>query len=144
MFPLMELTTLGFAPLSGNSSLYLGASGGSTLWKNPGGLPPFSLGGSFRLPAYAANEILTNQYFLFQGGYVRKLGALSPLAGGKIVFFAGADVAKGYYVKNVSHLPFDGAAGLIINTLVGPVVVGGAVGDTGHYKLFFEIGKAYF
>lgn len=144
MFPLTELTLLGFAPIKENSSIYLGGSGGSTLWKNPGGLPPFSLGGSFRLPAYAANEILTNQYFLFQGGYVRKLGALSPLAGGKIIFFAGADVGKGYYVKDVSHLPSDGAAGLIINTLVGPVVVGGAVGDTGHYKLFFEIGKAYF
>jgi len=143
-FPLAELTMLGFTPLSSRSSMYLGASGGSTLWENPGGLPPFSLGGSFHIPAYNTNELLTNQYFLFQGGYVRKLATLSPLAGGKILFFASADVGKAYYLQHASHLPSDGSAGLIINTLLGPVVVGGAVGDVGHYKLFFEIGRAYF
>lgn len=144
MFPLAELSMIGFRPLTGRSSAYLGASGGSTLWENPGGLPPFSLGGSFRLPAYNTNELLTNQYFLFQGGYIRKLGALSPLAGGKILLFAGADISKAYYVKDASHLPSDGSAGLIINTLVGPVVLGVAIGDAGHYKFYFEVGRAYF
>lgn len=144
MFPLAELSMIGFKPLTGRSSAYLAASGGSTLWENPGGLPPFSLGGSFRLPAYSANELLTNQYFLFQGGYIRKLGALSPLAGGKILLFAGADISKAYYVKDASHLPSDGAAGLIINTLLGPVVLGVAIGDAGHYKFYFDIGRAYF
>jgi len=143
-FPLAELSLLGFTPISAKSSFYMGASGGSTLWENPGGLPPFSLGGSFRLPAYNTNELLTNQYFLFQGGYVRKIGTLSPLAGGKVLFFAGADVSKAYYVHHDSHLPSDGSAGLIINTLVGPIVLGGAVGDAGHYKLYFEVGQAYF
>ena len=143
-FPLAELSMIGFKQFTGKSSGYLAASGGSTLWENPGGLPPFSLGGSFRLPAYNTNELLTNQYFLFQGGYIRRLGALSPLAGGKILLFAGADVSKAYYVEKASHLPSDGSAGLIINTLVGPVVVGGAIGDSGHYKLFFEIGRAYY
>jgi len=143
-FPLLELTSLGFKPISVKSSLYLGASGGSTLWENPGGLPPFSLGGSFDLPAYGTNELLTNQYFLFQGGYARKLATLSPLLGGKILFFAGADVAKAYYVQHATALPFDGSTGLLINTLLGPIVVGASVGDSGHYKLYFEIGKAYF
>jgi NTE family protein len=143
-FPLAELSMIGFRPITGKSSVYLGASGGSTLWENPGGLPPFSLGGSFRLPAYNTNELLTNQYFLFQGGYLRKLGALSPLAGGKVLLFAGADISKAYYVERESHLPSDGSAGLIINTLFGPVVVGGAIGDAGHYKFFFEVGRAYF
>jgi NTE family protein len=143
-FPLAELSMMGFGPITSKSSVYLGASGGSTLWQNPGGLPPFSIGGSFRLPAYNTNELLTNQYFLFQGGYVRKLGALSPLAGGKILFFAGADISKAYYVQRESHLPSDGSAGLIINTLLGPVVVGGAIGDAGHYKFYFEIGRSYF
>jgi NTE family protein len=143
-FPLAELSAIGFTPLSTKSSLYAAASGGSTLWENPGGLPPFSLGGSFRLPAYATNELLTNQYFLFQGGYIRKLGTLSPLAGGKILLFAGADVGKAYYLQSAPHHPSDGSVGLIINTLLGPVTVGTAVGNAGHYKLFFEIGHAYF
>ncbi|WP_446745683.1 patatin-like phospholipase family protein [Silvibacterium acidisoli] len=143
-FPLAELSMLGFAPVTSKSSFYLGASGGTTLWKNPDGLPPFSLGGSFHLPAYNTNELLTNQYFLFQGGYARKLGALSPLAGGRVLAFAGADVGKAYYLQGVSHLPSDVAGGLMVNTLLGPITLGAAVGDSGHYKFFFQIGRAYF
>ncbi len=66
------------------------------------------------------------------------------MAGGKVLLFAGADISKAYYVERESHLPSDGSAGLIINTLFGPVVVGGAIGDAGHYKFFFEVGRAYF
>lgn len=143
-FPLAELSAIGFKHLTNVSSAYLSAAGGSTLWKNPGGLPPFSLGGSFHLPAYGTNELLTNQYFLFQGGYLRKIGSLSPLVGGKVLLFAGADVGKAYYIRGESRLPSDGAAGVIINTLFGPVVMGASVGDTGHYKLFFELGRSYF
>jgi hypothetical protein len=53
-------------------------------------------------------------------------------------------VGKAYCFQHASHLPPDGSVGLILNTLPGPVVVGGAVGDVGHYKLYFEIGRAYF
>ena len=44
----------------------------------------------------------------------------------------------------LSALSLDGSVGLLINTLMGPVVVGSAVGDSEHYKFFFEIGRAYF
>jgi NTE family protein len=143
-FPEAQLETLGFLPIRPTSSIYLGASGGSTLWENPVILPDFSLGGSFHLPAYNTNELLTNQYFLFQGGYVYQFGKLSPLAGGRVMLFAGTDVGKAYYLEHVSHLPSDGSAGIVINTLLGPVVLGAAVGDSGHHKFFFEIGRAYF
>jgi len=147
-FPVAELRVLDFVPAGSASSVYLGASGGSTLWTNPPILPPpFSLGGSFRLPAYNTNELLTNQYFLFQGGYLYQLSRLSPLIGGKILLFAGADVGKAYYYEpasDVSRLPSDGAAGVLVNTLLGPVVLGGAIGDRGHHKFFFELGRAYF
>jgi NTE family protein len=147
-FPVAGLQMLGFKPVGSASSLYLGASGGSTLWTNPTILPPpFSLGGSFRLPAYNTNELLTNQYFLFQGGYLYKLSQLSPLVGGKVLLFAGADVSKAYGyppASKVSRLPSDGAVGILVNTLIGPIVVGGAIGDRGHHKIFFELGRAYF
>ena len=143
-FPLAEVSMIGFRPFTSKSSMYLAASGGSTLWKNPGGLPPFSLGGSFKLPAFNTNELLTNQYFLFQGGYIRQLGQLTPLAGGKVLLFVGGDVGKAYYLKEDLDVAGDGAVGLVINTLLGPIVVGTAFGNDGHQKFFFEIGRAYF
>lgn len=146
-FPVAELRTIDFMPIR-RGSAYLAASGGSTLWTNPPILPPpFSLGGSFRLPAYNTNELLTNQYFLFQGGYVYQLARLSPLLGGKMDLFLGADAGKAYGyapTSKESRIPSDGAVGLLINALVGPIVVGGSVGDRGHHKFFFEIGRVYF
>jgi NTE family protein len=146
-YPVAELRALDFIPVK-SDSVYLGASGGSTLWTNPPILPPpFTLGGSFRMPAYNTNELLTNQYFLFQGGYTHKLAQLSPLLGGKMLGFIGSDVGKAYYYEpasKVSRLPADGAAGIVINTVLGPIVVGGAIGDRGHHKFFFEFGRTYF
>jgi NTE family protein len=41
------------------------------------------------------------------------------------------------------NLPNDIAAGLIVNTIFGPVEVAYAYGDTGHHKFFFRIGRLF-
>jgi NTE family protein len=143
-FPSAEVRVMDFVPVSEKSTIYAGASGGTTLWKNPGGLPLYSLGGSLRLPAYNQNELLTNQYFLFQAGYEYKLGALPALIGGKVLLMGGVDVAKAYYLPNKPDLPLDGWAGLVVNTFLGPMLIGGSVGDSGHRKFFVQFGKPLF
>jgi NTE family protein len=35
------------------------------------------------------------------------------------------------------------AIGFIVNTLLGPIQFGGAVGATGHYKFFYAIGRTF-
>ncbi len=143
-FPLAEVQLRHFFPVNEKSSIYLLGSAGSTLWRNPGGLQLFSLGGSLRLPAYYQNELLTNQYYLFQGGYEYQLAELPALIGGKIMLIGGVDVAKAYDLPDASHHPTDAVAGMVINTFLGPLLVGGSVGDSGHRKLFFQFGKTLF
>jgi NTE family protein len=41
------------------------------------------------------------------------------------------------------HVPGDISGALIVNTLFGPVEVGGAVGNYGHAKFFFQIGRIF-
>jgi len=139
-----EVRAMEFLPIGERSTIYGAASGGSTLNKNPGGLPLYSLGGSLRLPAYNQNELLTNQYFLFQGGYEYKLTSLPALIGGKVLLFGGADVAKAYYVANKPGLAGDGVVGIVVNTFLGPLLFGGSVGDSGHRKIFIQFGKTLF
>jgi NTE family protein len=143
-FPLAEVQLKHFFPVNEKSSIYLFGSAGSTLWKDPGGLPVFSLGGSLRLPAYYQNELLTNQYYLFQSGYEYQLAELPALIGGKIMLIGGVDIAKAYDLPDASHHPSDAVAGMVINTFLGPLLVGGSVGDSGHRKLFFQFGKTLF
>jgi NTE family protein len=37
----------------------------------------------------------------------------------------------------------DGAAGIIVNTIFGPVEFAGAVGDYGRGRFFFRIGRIF-
>jgi NTE family protein len=104
----------------------------------------YSLGGSLRLPAYNQNELLTNQYFLFQAGYEYQLSSLPALIGGKVLLLGGMDIGKAYYVVNKPGLPSDGVVGIVVNTFLGPLVFGGSVGDNGHRRIFVQFGKALF
>jgi NTE family protein len=37
----------------------------------------------------------------------------------------------------------DFAAGLLGETIFGPIFIGGSVGDTGHQKWFFQLGRVF-
>ena len=37
----------------------------------------------------------------------------------------------------------DAAAGLLVNTIFGPTLVAGAVGDYGHARFYFRIGRVF-
>jgi NTE family protein len=142
-FPLAETRLSYFKPLNKPSSLFLSAFGGTTFTYHQTGLPPFSLGGGQNLVAYGSNEFLVNQYFLFKAGYIRQLSDLPPLLGEKIYAIATYEIGKVYDIPNVSSLPTDVSAALVVNTLFGPVLVGGAYGATGHQKFFFRIGRVF-
>src|SRR5437868_877447 len=142
-FPLSELQMAVFKRLSKPSSIFFTAAGGTTFSYSHTGVPPFALGGIRDLAAYGTNEFLTNRYFLFRAGYIRKLGELPTFMGKDIDFIGTYEIGKAYGLSNASRLPNDGVAGIVINTIFGPVLVGGAYGDTGHHKFFFGLGRIF-
>ena len=82
--------------------------------------------------ARGTNELLTNQYFLGQLGYIRELVKVPPLLGSNVEFIGLYEAGKTYKLPlrpNPPNLPMDGAAGIIVNTIFGPVEHAGAVGD---------------
>lgn len=144
-FPLSELQTQNFLRLSNPSSVFLNAYGG-TSYGYKTGIPAFALGGVTRFVAFGENELLTNQYFLFQTGYIRKLTRMPPLLGSTIDFVGMFEVGKTYALPNAPkppYLPGDVVGALIVNTLFGPVEVGGAVGNYSHAKFYFQIGRIF-
>jgi len=142
-FPSSELQYLHFTKLRDVNSVFLIASGGSTFGKNDEGLPVFSLGGPLRLSAYATNELLTNQYFLFRAGYIRQIKGSDSLLGVRSYFFGAYEIGRAYGVVGQSRLPNDLAVGMIAKTFFGPFLIGGAYGDNGHRKIFFRLGRLF-
>ncbi len=144
-FPLSEIQSQSFFRLNKPSSVFFGASGGSS-YGFKAGIPAFSLGGSQRLVAWNPNELYTNQYFLGQLGYIRELFKLPPLLGSNVELLVLGELGKTYKLTlgpSPPNLPIDGATGFIVNTIFGPVEVAGAVGSSGRARVFFRIGRIF-
>ncbi len=144
-FPVSEIQAERFFRLDAPTSLYASVSGGSSYGFKTG-LPSFSLGGSQRLVAWNTNELLTNQYFLGQLGYIRELVKLPPFLGSSVNALGILEVGKTYQLPlgpKPPNLPIDFAGGILVSTIFGPVEVAGAVGDYGHARFFFRIGRVF-
>jgi len=147
-YPVLEVESQNFFKISKPSSIFLNGFAGTTFNNYNSALPQFSLGGSRVLVAYGTNELRMDKYFLFQLGYLRQLAALPPLLGGGVYFLGMYEAAQVYgppssMINKASGFPTDAAAGLVVNTIFGPVEAAYAYGDTGHRKFFFRIGRLF-
>jgi NTE family protein len=142
-FPSMDLKLGYFQPITRSASLFAESEGGTTFgWTNTG-IPQFFLGGPLRLGAYGQNEFHGNQYYLFRAGYLHDLLTLPPFVGKKVYFVGAYEFGKMYGVTNATDFPNDVAAGLLAETALGPFFIGGSVGDSGHRKWFFQLGRVF-
>jgi NTE family protein len=142
-FTLTEGRFTDFIKLNELNTAYISSGGGTTYGSNHVGVPVFSLGGALSFPAYGTNEILTNQYSIVTLGYLRQLAQLPPLLGNKLYFQGRFDVGSFDKLTNGTRVPGDVGGGFVVSTLFGPVVVGGAVGDSGHSRFYFGVGKVF-
>lgn len=125
-------------------SLLFFASGGTAFSTRHTGFPPFSLGGPLRLGAYGTNELLTNQYFLFQPAFLYRLRELSPLLKQNVYLLSMYEAGKAYgQPAGVPRMQQDGTIGVLFQTVFGPMFFGGSVGDTQHRKFYFKVGKFF-
>jgi NTE family protein len=150
-FPLTEGRFSQFVPISDRNTFFF-TGGGGTVYSTSNasiGLPVFSLGGPLTFAAYGTNEIVTNQYLLGQLGFLRALKELPPLLGSKLYLQGRFDIGRFEEVgtplgqPNQFRVPGDVSAGLVVDTIFGPIVIGGAVGDAGHQRFFFGLGRVF-
>ena len=133
-----------FQPITRPASIFLTAEGGTTFGAHDTGpLPQFFLGGPLRLSAYGTNELYGNQYYLFRAGYLHDLFTLPPFLGKKIYAIASVETAKMYGFPVQTAFPSDLTGGILAQTAFGPLVIGASVGDSGHRKWYFQLGRVF-
>jgi NTE family protein len=142
-FPSMDVKLGYFQPITQPASLFVESEGGTTFGNTSTGVPQFFLGGPVRLSAYGQNEFQGNQYYLIRAGYLRDLVTLPPFLGKKVYAVGTYEIGKMYGVTTGSEFPNDVAAGLLAETALGPFFIGGSVGDSGHRKWFFQLGRVF-
>jgi NTE family protein len=129
-----------FQPITRPSSVFVVAEGGTTFGETDTGWDQFWLGGPKGLLAYGANELRGNEYVLFTGGYLHDLWRLPPFVGKKVYVAAQVEAAK---VGGQPGWAADVAAGLVAQTMFGPLLIGVSAGDEGHRRWFFKLGRVF-
>ena len=142
-FPEMDLKLGYFQPIARPASIFFEAQGGTTFGTTSTGIPQFFLGGPLNLSAYGQNEFQGDQYYFFRAGFLHDVLTLPTFVGKKVYAVGEYEIGKMFGTTNTTELPNDVAAGLLAETLVGPFFIGGSVGDSGHRKWFFQLGRVF-
>lgn len=126
-----------------NGRLFAFGALGSTLEGDPLATSLFSLGSAFRLGAYPAGEIVGEHSWIASGGYLRQLGRLPDFLGGPI--FAGGWLENGDAFDEWSQVKWrtNASVGVLMETLVGPVLIGGTCGFDGRWRTYFGVGRVF-
>jgi NTE family protein len=116
---------------------------GSSFGDHPLPTEQFTLGGPFHLSALDGGARRGDNFVLTTGGYLRQIARLPDFMGGAIL--AGGWLEFGSAFDDWDSATFDtnGSIGLIAETLLGPVFVGGSAGSDGASRFYVGIGRIF-
>ena len=119
--------------------LFVVASAGTSFDGHP--ISQFLLGYPFRLDAFRIGERRGDHYGVLTLGAARQIGRLPDFMGGPVFVGAWLENGSAFDTDEDAEIESQAALGLILDTLVGPVVAGTSVGFGGDFRVFFGIGR---
>jgi NTE family protein len=139
----LEVQSSTFIPTGPKTSMFFSADAGTTFHATATPFQVFALGGPFRLGAYLPYEFVGNDYAYTALGFRREFYTLPQLAGRKVYW--GGWYEAGSAFKNSDSLVVRGSAnaGVIADTILGPVAIFGSVSPTGQSRINFSVGRLF-
>ena len=124
-----------------NRAFLTGAAG--TTWGHPLATEQFALGLPFRLGAYNVGELRGDNYGVLSAGYLHAVGRLPDFLGGP--FYLGGWTEFGSVFDDIDDAKFrtNLAMGAIADTIIGPVLLGGAFDFDGAWRFYFGVGRLF-
>jgi len=142
-FDQLDVQTSNFIPTGEKTSIFVDMAAGTTFHGTAGQFQVFSLGGPFHLGAYLPNEFVGNDYAYTLLGFRREFYQLPQLAGKKVYW--GGWYEAGSAFNNPDSVVVRGSAnaGIIADTILGPVAIFGSVSPTGQSRVNFSVGRLF-
>ncbi len=100
----------------------------------------FSLGGPLRMTAFNNDELRGSNYLFAAGGYLKQVGRLPDVIGGNVFVGGWLEAGSAFQQWDTAKWRSDVGAGLILETLLGPVFAGGGIGFDGSGRFYIGIG----
>ena len=138
-----EATVSSFWSVGRRSRVFVVAAAGTSFDDKPLPTEQFSLGRPFHLDAFAIGEHRGDHVLLGTIGYMRQIGRLPDFLGGPV--FLGGWLQNGSVWESDTDADFNSqvGAGLVLDTLIGPVLVGTGVGLDGGWRTFMGVGRIF-
>ena len=127
----------------GRNRLFAAGGLGTSFDSRPIATAQFSLGLPFRLGAYSPGELRGAHFYVATGGVFRQFARLPDFMGGPV--YAGGWLENGDAFDDWSDAGFrsNGGVGLVMDTLIGPVVVAGSFGFDGRWRTYLGVGRVF-
>jgi len=132
-----------FWSIGETSRLFVLGGIGTTFDKTALPTDKFILGSPFALGAYRSGELRGSHYVLGTAGYLRQFGRLPDFLGGPI--FAGGWLENGDAFEDWDDATWrtNASMGVIMDTLIGPVMLAGSAGFDGRWRTYIGIGRIF-
>jgi NTE family protein len=131
-----------FWPAGGQGRFFAVGGGGTSFGKEPLPTDQYALGSPFHLGAHDQGEFRGDHYYVLTGGYLHQLGRLPDFMGGPI--FAGAWLENGdAFNSGEASFRTNASGGVILDTLVGPVILAGSAGFDGSWRTYVGVGRIF-
>jgi len=122
--------------------LFFIGEGGSSFGADPL-VNDFALGGPLRLGSFNNDQLRGDNYFLFGGGYLRGIGRMPDILGGSVFLGAWVEAGSAFNDWDEKDWKSDITGGFILETLLGPVFLGGSVGFQGGGRFYISLGPFF-
>ena len=147
--PDVERTNKGVTQLEGAYSrfwswrrrnrLFVVGSGGTSFDGHP--ISQFALGYPFRLDAFRIGEHRGDHYGVLTIGAARQVGRLPDFIGGPVFVGTWLQNGSAFDTNEDADINSQASLGLVLDTLLGPVVAGTSFGFDGGFRLFVGVGR---
>ena len=122
--------------------LFFIGEGGSSFGADPL-VNDFALGGPLRLGSFNNDQLRGDNYLLFGGGYLRGIGRMPDILGGSVFLGAWVEAGSAFNDWDEKDWKSDITGGFILETLLGPVFLGGSVGFQGGGRFYISLGPFF-
>jgi len=132
-----------FWPLRRRDRVFVVAAGGTSFNGKPLATEQYALGHPLILGAYSPGELRGDHFAVLTTGYLRGVGRVPDFLGGPI--FLGGWLENGSVFNDLdkAKLRTNGSVGAILDTLVGPVILGGSFSFNGDWRYYIGVGRLF-
>jgi NTE family protein len=134
-----EFDATAFHSVTRRNRLFVRGAAGTSFGARPY-FNDFSLGGPFRMSAYLNDELRGPHFALAGAGYLRQLPKLPAWVGGHAYAGVWVEAGSAFQSRSTAAWHQDVGVGLIIDSMIGPVFVGGSAGPGGHRRFYVALG----